>query len=241
MKVICWIDYDNYSYGTAEGTEEEINAVAEDIRENGYKFGGNDHEDHANCCPVLSNGKALRMSWRGWGYVMAVAYDLKTDVGKYNYILWYMGEYGPEKRVYPKGREVKEEDKPIGKTFVYELHESEVHAVYNASFCQLALPAVYFESVGLKAFDKVVFKENGKTVLTATVSGDRFIRCTVKEYCLYDDDIGFYPNENGNYRDFDEEKMKEFIKYKQGFEGDGLVAVSLDLDKDERDPDKLYV
>ena len=52
--------------------------------------------------PVLSNGKALRLSWRGWGGVMAIAYNLKTDNNDYNYILWYMGEYAPEERSYPK-------------------------------------------------------------------------------------------------------------------------------------------
>ena len=85
IKVIGWIDYDNFNFRDAKGSQEEIEAVAKNIRENGYKFGGDDHENHCYCTPLLSNGTALRLSWRSWGYVMAVAYNLKTDKNEYNY------------------------------------------------------------------------------------------------------------------------------------------------------------
>lgn len=100
MKIIGWTDYDN-CFPIAENTDEEIEALIKEIREKGFKFGGDAHENHSCCAPVLSNGKIMHFSWREWGGIMARAWNLQTKEGKYNYILWYMDEYGPEKQVYP--------------------------------------------------------------------------------------------------------------------------------------------
>lgn len=239
VKVINWIDYDNYNFDTADATEEEINAVVLDIKTNGYKFGGDDHENHSCCCPLLSNGKALRMSWRGWGHIMALAYDLKTEDGKPNYILWYMGEYGPEKRMFPKSSGLNKEDIPFGKEFIYELSEKESKVLKNDSFNKLVLPKGYFEQVNLKAFDRVIFKFNNEIVLKGFVNEVKFIRCTLDELFKEEKLETSFPGfenlntsiaANSNFEVFSKQESKEFIKNKYDIEDDNLVVICLEAE-----------
>lgn len=98
LKIVGWTCYDDH-FEEAENTKEEYKALIENIRQNGYKFSGDEHEYKDNCSPVLSNGKIMHFSWRGWGKVMADAYNLDGD---YAYSLWYMSDVAPQKPVYPK-------------------------------------------------------------------------------------------------------------------------------------------
>lgn len=97
LKVVGWTDYITH-FREAQNDDEEMEALLKEIRDNGYQFAGDDHEDHPHGAPVLSNGKIMRFSWRGWGGVIAMAKDWK---GNYDYSLWYMREYAPQKPVYP--------------------------------------------------------------------------------------------------------------------------------------------
>ena len=243
IKVIGWIDYDNFNFATAEGTNEEIEAVAKELKSKGYKFGGDDHENHSNCCPVLSNGKALRLSWRGWGGVMAIAYNLKTDNNDYNYILWYMGEYAPEERSYPKKElDISSlKDRPVGKEIIYELTKDEVDAIHNASFVNLVLPYEYNESINLRAFDNVILKYEDIVLIEAYVNGSRFTHFSIEEFTKKDDLLDMYPSDYSNFRNFDKDKLAKFIKDKYDISDDKLVIISLNFMNDNRDVDKLYV
>lgn len=87
-KVIGWTWWSDSDYISAPLTDEVIEAVAEEIREHGYCFGGDSHQRRDGCVPVLSTGQAVRCSMREWGSVMAWAY-----FGKHfslDYMGWYM-------------------------------------------------------------------------------------------------------------------------------------------------------
>lgn len=90
--VAGWTDYDNEYFPSCVLTDEVYAAVAEEVREKGYRFGGDSHQDYSACCPVLSNGCAARFSCRGWGLVIAMAYDLRGRNGQYDHMFGYMDE-----------------------------------------------------------------------------------------------------------------------------------------------------
>lgn len=92
LSVAGWTDYDNEYFPDCVLTDEVYEAVAQEVRQKGYRFGGNSHQDYSACCPVLSNGCAARFSCRGWGMVIAMAYDLRGQDGQYDYMYGYMDE-----------------------------------------------------------------------------------------------------------------------------------------------------
>lgn len=92
LEVVGWTDYDNDYFPACELTDEVYRAVAEEVRAKGYRFGGDSHQDYSACCPVLSNGCCARFSWRGWGLVIAMAYELRGRNGQYDHMFGYMDE-----------------------------------------------------------------------------------------------------------------------------------------------------
>lgn len=102
LTVVGWVDYDNSYFPEAPThTQEMFDAVVEEVKEHGYLFGGDSHQDRSNCCPVLSNGCKMCFSWRGWGAVIGAAYR-KGKAHKYEYMDGYMDMLiKPEALCYP--------------------------------------------------------------------------------------------------------------------------------------------
>lgn len=91
ITVVGWVDYtDEYFEAVPEKTTEMIDAIAEEVRAHNYLFGGDSHEDHSACCPVLSNGYKACFSWRGWGAVIAKAYSVRGNNGRLDHMSGYM-------------------------------------------------------------------------------------------------------------------------------------------------------
>lgn len=90
--VIGWTDYENEYFPSCELTDEIYEAVAYEVRAKGYRFGGDSHQDSPACCPVLNNGFCARFSRRGWGLVVAMAYDLRSANGEYDHMCGYADE-----------------------------------------------------------------------------------------------------------------------------------------------------
>lgn len=102
-KVVGWTWWGDSDYIDAPLTDEVIDAVAEDIRKHGYCFGGDAHQNHSGCVPVLNTGQALRCSMRVWGSVMAAA-ELGSHFSM-DYMLWYMDNCIQEDAIkYPEER-----------------------------------------------------------------------------------------------------------------------------------------
>lgn len=87
-KVIGWTWWGDSDYIEAPHTDEVIDAIAKDIREHGYCFGDDSHQNYDGCVPVLNTGQVVKFSMRGWGSVMARAY-LKERFDL-DYMGWYM-------------------------------------------------------------------------------------------------------------------------------------------------------
>ena len=90
--VVGWTDYDNDYFPDCQLTDEVCNAVAAEVRAKRYLFGGDSHQEYSACCPVLNNGCCARFSWRGWGTVIAMAYNLRGRNGQYDHMSGYMDE-----------------------------------------------------------------------------------------------------------------------------------------------------
>lgn len=84
LKVIGWTRYDDSKYPTSESSVAVDDAIITELREKGYKFGGDSHQNEDCCCPVLNNGKKALFSMRGWGKLMAQALEIDS------YMEWYM-------------------------------------------------------------------------------------------------------------------------------------------------------
>lgn len=88
-KVIGWTDWDGEDYPVNKGSVAVDLAVIECVRQNGYAFGGDSHQNRKGCCPVLNDSKKVRYSMRGWGSIMAAALNIDDPEG-YAYMEWYM-------------------------------------------------------------------------------------------------------------------------------------------------------
>ena len=74
--------------------EEAEKAVIEDIREHGYHFFGEQHQNAEYGVPILNGKYLFQESFRVWGAIMAEAYPdeeygtADNEDGKYNYCKW---------------------------------------------------------------------------------------------------------------------------------------------------------
>ena len=107
-------------------------AVIKEIRKYGYLFGGDRHEDY---CPVLNDGTYVSYSWRGWGRIMALAYNKK---GEYSYMCAYMDSMiKPAARKYPPNG-IPDDERIVPKetlteTFVMRLADDMFEKVKNGT------------------------------------------------------------------------------------------------------------
>ena len=84
-EVIGWTNCGNQSYPQHKYITACVDAaIIKEIREHGYFFGGDVHE---NYCPVLNDGTYVSYSWRGWGRIMALAHGNQDELG---YMIAYM-------------------------------------------------------------------------------------------------------------------------------------------------------
>ena len=90
FEVIGWTEYDNTAYPPHYGDGGAVSrAIAAEIRNKGYRFGGNYHQEGETGAPVLSDGTIVRYSMRTWGAVMADAWNVDNSDGM-AYMEWYM-------------------------------------------------------------------------------------------------------------------------------------------------------
>lgn len=102
LRVVGWTSFES-SYPTRKAVGEEfremIHAIIDEIREKGYVFGGEDHQNFIAGVPVFSDGTCFRASMRSWGNIMAMTYS-GPNGEKLTYMDFYMS-LGDD-AVYPK-------------------------------------------------------------------------------------------------------------------------------------------
>ena len=84
-KVIGWTYYedDNVLNYDGEDSFAQRNAIIDEVRKHKYRFSGWHHQESwENCVPILNDGRKRHFSQRGWGGLMAEAYD---KMGDYDY------------------------------------------------------------------------------------------------------------------------------------------------------------
>lgn len=92
LKVVGWTIFeDKYPTRKAVGDDfrDMINAILDEIREKGYVFGGEDHQNFIAGVPVFSDGTCFRASMRSWGNIMSMVYS-GPNGEKLTYMDFYM-------------------------------------------------------------------------------------------------------------------------------------------------------
>ncbi len=117
LKVVGWTYYDDSRFPEEEVSFAAHAAIVEEIRANGYRFSGEEHQERDNCTPVLSDGKMRCYSQRGWGNVMAEAYGHTDplDYALYAFRVYEDTCYPPEeasvyRKLYACAKEVLDEE-----------------------------------------------------------------------------------------------------------------------------------
>lgn len=105
MKVVKWTNWYDPEYLGREhdGIYEQsvLEAIASDLRNHGYKFTGDYHQNGDYGAPVLDDGTICQYSLRGWGRVMSLAYsDEIDDSDGMGYCVWAWSP-PPERMVVP--------------------------------------------------------------------------------------------------------------------------------------------
>ena len=90
--VIGWTNFSDSRF--PEVSDEERfklrPAIIKEIREHGYRFCGDEHEERDGCVPVLNSGEKYCVpSWREWGAIMAQAWRVDNTDG-HAYFTFYM-------------------------------------------------------------------------------------------------------------------------------------------------------
>lgn len=165
-RVVGWTDYDS---DEVEGVDcnsfAERNAIIDEIRKKKYFFSGFDHQEMWNCVPVLNDGKKRWFSQRGWGGVMAEAYNHN---GKYDYSLFAFGTI-PNKASYPYDE--FEKDKFIPETNLNETFEVVVpEDIFN--FAKTKNPFFMDDLEELRFIDKndTLILKCGENILNFTIA-----------------------------------------------------------------------
>ncbi len=183
FEVIGWTYYENRAYPEHKGDHGAVNrAVIQAIREGGYRFGGNSHEDAMTGVPVLNDGTKACYSWRGWGMIMALALELKNEKG-YAYMQWYMDTMdellgGPrrERVLPPWGVDDRRIQKRSALTEVFEMH--------------LVPEAFHAVAAGKKTVELRLYDEKRQCIcrgdLIDFVCGEERVRVHVTNTDIYD-------------------------------------------------------
>ena len=102
MRITGWTWPENPEYEdicdypiTDEQWEEYTNIVVDEIRKNGYKISGYEHQDLY--APVFDDKYYCYVSLKTWGEVMRKAYPEETE----NYMKWAWQHPKEEEKVFP--------------------------------------------------------------------------------------------------------------------------------------------
>ena len=125
IRVIGWTNYSDSRFENDGVTYAEFEAIANDIRENGYMFTGMHHQGYKYCVPVLNDGKKRTFSERGFGKVMARGHDVYTSGGYVDYAFNW-GYSSDELKMPGKEREIPDGYVPDNPEDLYEEFEIEV-------------------------------------------------------------------------------------------------------------------
>ena len=133
MKIVGWTYWGNPQYKemfpldgshTWEQREEVENIIAKELRDKGYKFTGNYHQNGDYGVPIFDNGMVYQCTQRTWGGIMVDAYPDEIDNSDgYGYLKWAW--LTSEDQVVPTGEYMS------GYEFLKELGKCS-----NASYCR---------------------------------------------------------------------------------------------------------
>ena len=139
VRVIGWTNYSDPRFESDGVTYAEFEAIADDIRENGYMFTGMHHQGYKYCVPVLNDGRKRTFSERGFGKIMARGHDVYRSGGYVDYAFNW-GYSAEELKMPGKEREIPDGYVPDNPEDLYEEFEIEVsEADFERARSDLAL------------------------------------------------------------------------------------------------------
>ncbi len=91
LKVVGWTYDCDMRFGDVDCDYAARAAIIADIREHGYLFTGEQHQEESLGVPVMNDGSKRSFSQRGWGDLMAEAYDEEEPNSYAKYSFMTMG------------------------------------------------------------------------------------------------------------------------------------------------------
>ena len=89
--------------------EDAEKVIIEEIRNKGYNFSGDNHQNYSWGAPILDNKYVYTASQRQWGYIMAIAHG---KYGDSDYVFWAWNT--PGEMVVPDKKEIVQISIPVG-------------------------------------------------------------------------------------------------------------------------------
>ncbi|MBQ7761467.1 MAG: hypothetical protein IJ400_05360 [Clostridia bacterium] len=133
VRVVGWTHYGDSRFENDGITYAEMEAIVDDIKENGYMFTGMHHQGCKYCVPVLNDGKKRVFSERGFGKIMARGHDVFTSGGYVDYAFNW-GYSDEELKMPGEEREIKEVFEPetdLNEEFEFEATEEQFNTAQS--------------------------------------------------------------------------------------------------------------
>lgn len=103
-----WVGWnDDYEVNNYIDYYERMKIVADALKENGYHFSGEVHQNYKHGVPLLNDGTVLYFTFREWGRIMAMAYPDEIDNSDgMGYCAWaWNSDWQIDEEKLPKGKE----------------------------------------------------------------------------------------------------------------------------------------
>lgn len=195
-KVIGWDNYDTSDWQDGDASDAVIEAICDDIKQNGYEFSGFYHQEGWAGAPVLNDGLRYCFSQRGWGGVMAQAHGY-TGFMDYAIYAFATGEEGKT----PEGN--IDESLIVSRESLYETYSVKVSPEDFAK-------ADSENTLVIVDDEKYRFLDQGDclNIVVQDTTYSRKVTSVSRRRDLTDDEIYFLQSHNP-YEDSEREKAKK--------------------------------
>ena len=126
LRIVDWVDFDD-DYGVYEDifyNSDLYEKLKKEVLDNKYRFGSYRHQYDTECCPLLSDLRAIKMSRDGWAIFMTECYyPDATDDDKAFYISHFKYDKDVPDMLMPSEKPYRSASNPDDKYYTLTVEE----------------------------------------------------------------------------------------------------------------------